>query len=208
MTDCAPFEEQPEPRTEAMPGRWYRPERAAGSARAAWLLLGRSSHHVASRKMAARDCLPDKRSYASDRRQMPPPARRQVLSSPAPQSRLSPRPRSRFRVFAERSRRPDWPRLGIEADAVPDSPRRQAGPGGTRPPITAALAFARRARVRPRQSRAAADALPLALARVCAVFRDECFSCRACLVWAIASATFRSRKTNLRTWLLGRSCVA
>jgi hypothetical protein len=36
--------------------RWcYRPARAAGSARAAWLLLGRSSHHPGARSTAADD---------------------------------------------------------------------------------------------------------------------------------------------------------
>jgi hypothetical protein len=48
------------------PGCCYRPERAARSTPVAWLLLGRSSHRVASRNRAGPRLLPDKASHATN----------------------------------------------------------------------------------------------------------------------------------------------
>ena len=82
------------PAVTAAGGEVSHPARSYG---ASWRSAGLTNKGQSRQRLRAGMgvLLPDKRSYASDRSQIPPPARRQVSSSPAPQSRLSPRPRSR-----------------------------------------------------------------------------------------------------------------
>ena len=106
----------PHETTSAPVAASFRPQRAAGPARAAWLLLGRSSHHVAPRNMAARDCF---RTRAA--------AWRRPAGYPRePKSRARPagclRPAVRQEHNASRSARGDNP---IGRRRLPRSPRKR-----------------------------------------------------------------------------------